>query len=106
MDGRHEPVRHSVWRALPGVDAMNPARHSEAKSPEASMASNRQTRWLECARTASPVKAGLRPPPPAAKGLDRACRSGLVRHRDFDGGFRLLPAPTKLPPSQKPLTQN
>jgi len=29
----------------------------------------------------SPVKAGLRPPPPAADGLDRACHPAFVGHR-------------------------
>jgi hypothetical protein len=56
----------------------------------ASIAISRQTRWPECGRAGSPVKAGLRPPPSAAKGLDRAACSAVVRHREFDGGFRLM----------------
>ena len=38
---------------------------------------------------ASPVKAGLRPPPSAAEGLDRACHPATVRHQAFDGEARL-----------------
>src|SRR5215467_15063038 len=35
--------------------------------------------------TASPVKAGLWPPPPAADGLDRVCRPAVVCHHEIDG---------------------
>jgi hypothetical protein len=38
---------------------------------------------------ASPVKAGLRPPPTAADGLDRACHPAIVCHQAFDGKERL-----------------
>jgi hypothetical protein len=38
---------------------------------------------------ASPVKAGLRPPPSAAGGLDRACHPAIVCHQEFDGKERL-----------------
>jgi hypothetical protein len=38
---------------------------------------------------ASPVKAGLRPPPPAAEGLDRACHPAFICHQAFDGKVRL-----------------
>ena len=34
---------------------------------------------------ASPVKAGLWPPPTAADGLDRACHEAAVCHQGFDG---------------------
>ena len=37
----------------------------------------------------SPVKAALRPPPPAADGLDRACHPAIVCHQAFDGKERL-----------------
>jgi hypothetical protein len=40
--------------------------------------------WL-----ADPVKAGLRPPPPAADGLDRACHPAFVCHQAFDRKERL-----------------
>ena len=93
MDGRHGPVCHSVRCAFPGIGAMSSAASIRLQRIATSMAINRQTRWPERSRTASPVKAGLRPPPPAAKGLDRARRPALVGHRDFDGGFRLLPQP-------------
>jgi Protein of unknown function (DUF1214) len=36
-----------------------------------------------------PVKAGLRPPPSATVGLDRASRPAVVRHQGFDGDARL-----------------
>src|SRR5438876_5592000 len=98
MDRRNGPVCHPVRCALPGIGAMSPAPLTRPQRTAASMALNRQTRWPERSRTASPVKAGLRPPPPAAKGLDRARRPALVGPRDFDGGFRLMPAPTPLPP--------
>jgi hypothetical protein len=35
------------------------------------------------------VKAGLRPPPSAAGGLDRACHAAIVCHQEFDGEPRL-----------------
>ena len=38
---------------------------------------------------ASPVKAGLRPPPSAAEGLDRAFHPATVCHQAFDGEARL-----------------
>ena len=47
----------------------------------------------EYGRPASPVKAGLRPPPSAANGLDRACCPALVGHQAFDGGIRLMQGP-------------
>ena len=37
------------------------------------------------------VKAGLRPPPSAAGGLDRACHPAFVSHQAFDGKERLPP---------------
>jgi hypothetical protein len=40
---------------------------------------------------AVPVKAGLRPPPSAAGGLDRACHPAFVSHQAFDGKERLTP---------------
>jgi hypothetical protein len=85
---------------------MSPTAQSKAKVTEAAIAVSRQTLWPESGRPASPVKAGLRPPPLAAKGLDRARRPALVSHQEFDGGLRLRPAPTQVPPSRKPLTQN
>ena len=38
---------------------------------------------------AGPVKAGLRPPPSAADGLDRTCHPTIVCHQEFDGKERL-----------------
>ena len=38
---------------------------------------------------ASPVKAGLRPPPPAADGLDTACHPAIICHQAFDCKERL-----------------
>ena len=40
---------------------------------------------------ANPVKAGLRPPPSAAIGLDRAYHEASVCHQRVDGGIRPLP---------------
>jgi pyruvate/2-oxoglutarate dehydrogenase complex dihydrolipoamide acyltransferase (E2) component len=40
-------------------------------------------RWLMMVRARRPVKAGLRPPPSAAHGLDRPSRPDLVRHHDI-----------------------
>jgi hypothetical protein len=39
-------------------------------------------------------------------GLDRACCTASVGHQGIDGGVRLMPGPTTIPPSQKSLTQN
>jgi hypothetical protein len=46
----------------------------------------------------SPVKAGLRPPPPAADGLDRACHPAFVGHQAFDGkeGLKSKQRPCRL----------
>ena len=60
MDPRHGPVCHSVRFAFSRDRAMS----------QATMSISRQTRWHEYGRPASPVKAGLRPPPSAAGGLD------------------------------------
>src|SRR6516164_8989074 len=38
---------------------------------------------------AGPVKAGLRPPPSAADGLDRTWHPTIVCHQEFDGKERL-----------------
>jgi hypothetical protein len=38
-----------------------------------------------------PSTSGLRPPPPAADGLDRACHPAFVCHQAFDGEERLKP---------------
>jgi hypothetical protein len=65
----------------------------------------RQTRWYEYGRAAGPVKAGLRPPPSAADGLDRASCPAFVGHQAFDGGVRLMPKSTAVQPSQRLLTQ-
>jgi hypothetical protein len=40
---------------------------------------------------ASPVKAALRSPPPAAIGLDTACHEAFVCHQRIDGGIRPQP---------------
>src|SRR5215470_15577400 len=98
MDGRDGAVCHRVRRAFSRISAMTRAAHAK-------MAINRQTRWHEYGRPASPVKAGLRPPPSAADGLDRACCSALVSHQAFDGEDRLMQDPTTVPSSQKLLTQ-
>ncbi|MGA7454644.1 MAG: hypothetical protein WBW73_26470, partial [Rhodoplanes sp.] len=42
------------------------------------------TSVVEYGWVASPVKAGLRPPPPAADGLDTACHPAIVCHQAFD----------------------
>jgi len=89
VDGRHGPVCHSVRSAFSGISAMTRAAQSGMKITERAVAINRQTRWHEYGRPASPVKAGLRPPPSAANGLDRACCPALVGHQAFDGGLRL-----------------
>src|SRR6516162_1091416 len=52
------------------------------------------------------TKAGLRPPPSAANGLDRACCPAFVGHQAFDGGLRLMQEHITFRPSRKPLTQN
>jgi len=62
---------------------------TRAGRPTQSMSTSRQTRRHEYGRPASPVKAGLRPPPSAANGLDRACCPALVGHQAFNGVFRL-----------------
>jgi hypothetical protein len=49
------------------------------------------TSVVEYGWVTSPVKAGLRPPPPAADGLDRACHPAFVCHQAFDGIERLKP---------------
>jgi hypothetical protein len=51
---------------------------------------NRQPRRREYGRPPSPVKAGHWPPPPSAKGLDRACCSAFVSQQGFDGEVRLM----------------
>jgi hypothetical protein len=56
---------------------------------------SRRPRLAEYGWVASPVKAGLRPPPPAANGLDRACHPAFVCHQAFDGKERLKP--TQMP---------
>ena len=99
----HDPC-DSVRRAFSGIGAMIRAAQIHAK-PMSREHINRQTRWPECGRPASPVKAGLRPPPSAAKGLDRTRCPAFVGHQAFDGGVRLMREPTTLPPSRKPLTQ-
>jgi hypothetical protein len=82
------------------------AAQSGMKITKRAVAINRQSRWTEYGRPASPVKAGLRPPPSAANGLDRACCPALVGHQAFDGGLRLMKEHTTFQPSRKPLTQN
>src|SRR5207344_1215714 len=47
------------------------------------------TSVAEYGSVASPVKAGLRPPPSAADGLDRACHPAIVYHQEVDGKERL-----------------
>ena len=79
------------------------AAQSGMKTTERTVAINRQTRWHEYGRPASPVKAGLRPPPSAANGLDRACCPALIGHQAFDGGLRLMQEHTTFQPSRKPL---
>src|SRR5271155_4234751 len=49
------------------------------------------TWWAEYGLVANPVKAGLRPPPSAAIGLDRAYHEASVCHQRVDGGIRPLP---------------
>jgi hypothetical protein len=66
---------------------------------------SRRTRWHEYGRAVGPVKAGLRPPPSAANGLDRASCPAFVGHQAFDGGVRLMPKSTAVQPSQRLLTQ-
>ena len=44
---------------------------------------------VEYGWVASPVKAGLRPPPPATDGLDTACHPAIVCHQAFDCKERL-----------------
>ncbi len=68
---------HSVRRAFSGIGAMiRPAQTCETIGrPMSREHINCQTR---CSRPASPVKVGLRPPPSAAKGLDRARCPALV----------------------------
>ena len=90
MDRRHGPVCHPVRRAFSRNGAMIRAAQSGMKTTEPMVALSRQTRWPEYGRPASPVKAGLRPPPSAANGLDRACCPALVGHQAFDGGVRLM----------------
>ena len=47
------------------------------------------TSVVEYGWVASPVKAGLRPPPPATDGLDTACHPAIVCHQAFDCKERL-----------------
>ena len=49
------------------------------------------TWWPEYGLVASPVKAALRSPPPAAIGLDTACYEAFVCHQRIDGGIRPPP---------------
>src|ERR1700730_18496006 len=98
LDRRHEPVCHPVRFAFSRISTMSLLRRA--------LAINRQTRWHEYGRPASPVKAGLRPPPSAANGLDRACCPALIGPHAFDGGLRLMQEHTTFQPSRKPLTQN
>jgi hypothetical protein len=56
-----------------------------------------QPRWPEYGRPISPVKAGLRPPPSAAYGLDMAYWSAFVGHQAFDGEDCLMSGKTTLP---------
>src|ERR1700752_2415885 len=96
MDPRLGHVRDPVGRAFPRISMM-----TRAAAP---IGISRQIRWPESGRPAPPVKAGLRPPPSAADGLDRACCSAFVSHQAFDGGLRLIrtqPHST----SRTPLTQ-
>jgi hypothetical protein len=76
MDRCHGSVCYPVRRAFPGIGAM--IRVAKQIS--------RQTRWHEYGRAAGPVKAGLRPPPSAPDGLDRASCPDLIGHQAFDGG--------------------
>ena len=61
----------------------------------APLATYREARWPQYGRPASPVKAGLRPPPLAAGGLDRTCWPPFVGHQAFDGEVRLMRPPNQ-----------
>src|SRR5262249_6474969 len=78
MDHCHGPVCHPVWRTLPCDKVM-------MRQPSIRQPVDHRTCSQQCSRPASPLKAGLRPPPPAAKGLDRACCPARIGCRAFDG---------------------
>src|SRR6202521_4262620 len=93
LTARHHgdvPALHDPWpsccRRCETIQNMATKRTSGSQ-PSTSVA---EYGWV-----ASPVKAGLRPPPPAADGLDRACHPAFVCHQAFDGKERLKP--TQMP---------
>jgi hypothetical protein len=53
------------------------------------------TSVAEYGRVRTPVKAGLRPPPPAAGGLDRGSHPAIVSHQVIDGKLWLNPAQSR-----------
>ena len=42
----------------------------------------------ECSRVASPINAGLGPPPTAADGIDRGCHTAAICLQEVDGKVR------------------
>ena len=53
---------------------------------------------VECSRVASPINAGLRPPPTAADGIDRGCHTAAICLQEVDGKVRsAYPPPNFMP---------
>ena len=50
---------------------------------------------VECSRVASPINAGLRPPPTAADGIDRGCHTAAICLQEVDGKVRSAYPPPK-----------
>src|SRR4029077_2954411 len=106
VDHRHGSVRHSVRPTFFGIDAMNRAMQTQAKITEPMIPLRRQTRRRRVWPTSKLCKGGPLAPRSGGYGLDRACCTASVGHQGIDGGVRLMPGPTTIPPSQKSLTQN
>ena len=52
---------------------------------------------VECSRVASPINAGLRPPPTAADGIDRGCHTAAICLQEVDGKVRSAYPPNFMP---------
>ena len=85
---------------------MNRAMQTQAKITEPMVPLRRQTRRRRVWPTSKLCKGGPSAPAFGGYGLDRACCTASVGHQGIDGGVRLMPGPTTIPPSQKSLTQN
>ena len=90
--------RHRRHHVLPGTASACTVQRSRTirqisvtggVNPQRSPRGQPSTSVAEYGWMTSPVKAGLRPPPPAADGLDRACHPAFVGHQAFDGKERL-----------------